>query len=59
MLLGVGLFNVEGLEPSEKGFFAISFVMSIFAAVAVQKNTRDTEEINKANGLGPSDVIDA
>lgn len=45
ILLGVGLYNNVGLELSEKGFFAIAFVMSLFAAIAVQKNTRDTQEI--------------
>lgn len=40
VLLTVGLWNAE-LEKSEKGFYAMSFVLSLFAAVAVQKNTRD------------------
>ncbi|MED5617652.1 inner membrane protein YiaA [Ideonella sp. BN130291] len=39
-LLAVGLWNAE-LAPSEKGFYAMSFVLSLFAAVAVQKNVRD------------------
>jgi uncharacterized membrane protein YiaA len=39
-LLTVGLWNAT-LAPSEKGFYAMSFVLSLFAAVAVQKNTRD------------------
>ena len=39
-LLGVGLWNAE-LTASEKGFYAMSFVLSLFAAVAVQKNVRD------------------
>ena len=39
-LLTVGLFNAT-LASSEKGFFAMSFVLSLFAAVAVQKNVRD------------------
>ncbi|MBC7684652.1 MAG: hypothetical protein H7176_05420 [Bdellovibrionales bacterium] len=39
-LLGVGLVNAA-LASSEKGFFAMSFVLSLFAAVAVQKNVRD------------------
>ena len=29
------------LASSEQGFFAMSFVLSLFAAVAVQKNIRD------------------
>lgn len=40
VLLVVGLWNAE-LERSEKGFYALSFILSIFAAIAVQKNTRD------------------
>ena len=40
VLLAVGLWNAE-LTSSEKGFYAMSFVLSLFAAVAVQKNVRD------------------
>jgi uncharacterized membrane protein YiaA len=42
LLLAVGLKNAA-LALSEKGFFAMSFVMSLFAVIAVQKNTRDSE----------------
>jgi uncharacterized membrane protein YiaA len=40
VLLTVGLWNATLLR-SEKGFYAMSFVLSIFSAIAVQKNTRD------------------
>ncbi|WP_394779532.1 inner membrane protein YiaA [Undibacterium sp.] len=40
LLLAVGLFNAT-LAPSEKGFYAMAFLLSLFAAVAVQKNVRD------------------
>ena len=40
LLLTVGLWNAT-LALSEKGFYAMSFVLSLFAAVAVQKNIRD------------------
>jgi uncharacterized membrane protein YiaA len=40
VLLGVGLWNAS-LSPSEKGFYGISFLMSLFASIAVQKNVRD------------------
>ena len=40
VLLTVGLWNAT-LERSEKGFYAMSFLLSLFAAIAVQKNTRD------------------
>lgn len=40
LLLTVGLWNAA-LAKSEKGFYAMSFTLSLFAAIAVQKNTRD------------------
>jgi uncharacterized membrane protein YiaA len=40
-LLSIGLMNATMLL-SEKGFYAMSFVLSLFAAVAVQKNVRDS-----------------
>src|SRR5215216_1960288 len=42
ILLTVGLWNAD-LERSEKGFYAMSFVLSMFSAIAVQKNTRDSK----------------
>jgi len=42
VLLTIGLWNAE-LEKSEKGFYAMSFTLSVFAAIAVQKNTRDSK----------------
>lgn len=39
-LLVVGLWNAK-LAYSEKGFYAMAYLMSLFAAVAVQKNIRD------------------
>ena len=39
-LLAVGLFNAS-LAGSEKGFYAMAFLLSLFGAVAVQKNVRD------------------
>ena len=41
-LLIIGLWNAELLR-SEKGFYAMSFLLSMFSAIAVQKNTRDTK----------------
>ena len=40
VLLVVGLWNAD-LELSETGFYAMSFTLSLFAGIAVQKNTRD------------------
>ncbi|HEX8424656.1 inner membrane protein YiaA [Hymenobacter sp.] len=39
-LLTVGLWNAT-LTLSEKGFYAMSFLLALFGAIAVQKNTRD------------------
>lgn len=41
VLLSVGLWNAS-LALSEKGFYAMAFVLSLFAAITVQKNTRDS-----------------
>jgi len=46
VLLTVGLWNAE-LTKSEKGFYAMSFVLSLYAAIAVQKNTRDMRMAEK------------
>lgn len=43
VLLTVGLWNATMLR-SEKGFYAMSFTLSMFAAIAVQKNTRDSQK---------------
>ncbi len=40
LLLTVGLWNAE-MPRFEKGFYAMGYVLSLFAAVAVQKNVRD------------------
>ncbi|HMU04953.1 MAG TPA: inner membrane protein YiaA, partial [Saprospiraceae bacterium] len=42
VLLVIGLWNAE-LLPSEKGFYAFSFLLALFGAIAVQKNTRDCQ----------------
>lgn len=40
LMLLVGLWNAS-LSSSEKGFYAMAFLLSLFAAVAIQKNVRD------------------
>lgn len=42
LLLVVGLWNATLLR-SEKGFYAMSFTLSIFASIAVQKSIRDMQ----------------
>ncbi|KKE80219.1 inner membrane protein YiaA [Oceanobacillus caeni] len=43
-LIGIGLFNAGSMVLSEKGFYGMAFVLSIFAAITVQKNIRDTQK---------------
>ena len=47
VLLVLGLWNAS-LLPSEKGFYAFSFLLGLFGAVAVQKNTRDNLQFEYA-----------
>jgi uncharacterized membrane protein YiaA len=47
LLLTVGLWNAS-LLLSEKGFYAMSFVLVLFAIVAVQKNVRDLAAFDPA-----------
>ncbi len=44
VLLTIGLWNATTLASSEKGFYAMSYVLSLFASVAVQKNVRDNAQ---------------
>lgn len=53
VLLIIGLWNAT-LLPSEKGFYAFSFLLAIFGAVAVQKNIRDTQQAEKDDKKDPS-----
>ncbi len=46
VLLIVGLRNAD-LLLSEKGFYGMSFLLSLFGAITVQKNTRDIQYIAK------------
>lgn len=47
LLLTIGLWNAD-MTKSEKGFYAMAFVLSMFAAIAVQKNTRDIRGMEKS-----------
>ena len=44
LLLVVGLWNAE----LEKSFYGMSFTLALFAAVAVQKNIRDSVSVRKS-----------
>lgn len=38
----LGLMNTESIALNEKGYFFMSSILSLFGAVVVQKNARDT-----------------
>ncbi len=46
LLLIIGLWNAS-LELSEKGFYGMSFALSLFSAITIQKNVRDNQ-LNEA-----------
>lgn len=48
-LMAIGLYNAGSIILSEKGFYAMAFVLSVFAAVTVQKNVRDTQKARDAD----------
>ncbi|MDU0355347.1 inner membrane protein YiaA [Paraglaciecola aquimarina] len=51
-LLTIGLINAD-LLLSEKGFFAMAYVLSLFAAVSVQKNVRDRQAFSAETNPAP------
>lgn len=55
LLLTIGLWNAD-LTKSEKGFYAMAFVLSLFAAIAVQKNTRDSKAAQKEDSTSKDHV---
>lgn len=48
-LMAIGLYNAGSIILSEKGFYGMAFVLSIFAAITVQKNVRDTQKAREIN----------
>ncbi len=41
LLTSIGLWNA-GIALAEKGFYGMAYLLSLFAAITVQKNTRDS-----------------
>lgn len=48
LLLSIGLWNAN-LALSEKGFYGMAYLLSLFASVAVQKNVRDMHLVRQAS----------
>ena len=53
VLMTVGLWNA-GIGLAEKGFYGMAYLLSLFAAITVQKNTRDSVDAPGV-GLTPQD----
>lgn len=51
VLLIIGLWNAN-LLLSEKGFYGIAFVLSLFSCISVQKNVRDAQAYENHKGDG-------
>lgn len=43
LLMGIGLFNAN-LTKSEKGFYAMTYILCLYSSITVQKNVRDLQE---------------
>ena len=57
LLLTIGLWN-SGMALSEKGFYGMAFAMTLFAAVAVQKNVRDALQFRApGHAVSPADHL--
>lgn len=49
-LLTIGLWNAT-LSWSEKGFYAMSYLLALFATVATQKNVRDAAAVGAQDSM--------
>lgn len=58
LLLAVGLWNAT-LASSEKGFYAMAFLLSLFGGVAVQKNVRDLAQFKDESPVEAEQRADA
>ncbi len=56
-LLTIGLFKATTIDLSEKGFYAMAFVLSMYASITVQKNTRDMLILSKNGPLENSSSV--
>ena len=57
LLLTIGLWN-STLLSSEIGFYAMSYLLSLFGAIAIQKNVRDAQLASHSEGdsIRPTNV---
>ena len=50
LLTAIGLWNAS-ITLAEKGFYSMAYLLSLFAAITVQKNTRDSAGVPSATLL--------
>jgi uncharacterized membrane protein YiaA len=53
LLLVIGLWNAS-MSLSEKGFYGMAFTLSLYAAIVVQKNTRDSQAFEQQRSVSSS-----
>lgn len=53
-LLVIGLYNATNIDLSEKGFYGMAYVLAIFGAITVQKNTRDQLQVEQGVSNQPA-----
>ena len=46
-LFGIAIYQNDDLILSEKGFYSIAYVLSLYSCIVVQKNVRDAQELGK------------
>ena len=46
-LFGIAIYQNDDLILSEKGFYSIAYVLSLYSCIVVQKNVRDAQESGK------------
>ncbi|MDO6693628.1 inner membrane protein YiaA [Aliiglaciecola sp. 3_MG-2023] len=56
-LLVIGLINAD-LLLSEKGFYAMAYTLSLFAAVTVQKNVRDKQALDNSTAVEAAETTE-
>ena len=54
LLTAIGLWNAA-IALAEKGFYSMAYLLSLFAAITVQKNTRDSSILPAQEALSTTD----
>ena len=46
-LFGIAIYQNDDLILSEKGFYSIAYVLSLYSCIVVQKNVRDAQDLDR------------